>query len=400
VRFVGTVRSVVATTTLMLLAGAVAAAELGPASGTHGTLDGHRGTSASAIAALLAEGEGLLARLDTEHAQAAFERAAALAHEPEVEVSLVRTYLQAGQYRRALAFGAHAAGAHPEYVAATALYAWLLRIGGQEGFAQHRLDAAIALVPDDSVLLQARDELVKPWPVAHARLVQPPVRFAPYASDLPAAACTCASGTLLGDGMHAVVPSAALTSNPESHVSPIWVRNGLGNTVRASIEQRLHIGASDATILRLEQSLPRPPGLQTVTHAPFAGSPGYAVEYTATMNSTAPAWPLIRLGFFARSSALPGALAPLGIRSPAGPRGGPVFDNAGRVVGVALQDNHGEDRILPIALLPANHSAAFGRAVDAAPSPAMAMDEIYERSLLLTLQVITGSPGSTSPGLQ
>jgi hypothetical protein len=392
VTLVGTVRSVVATTTLLLLAGAVAAAGSGPESGTHVTLEGHGGTSAVAITALLVEGEALLARLDTEHAQAAFERAAALAHEPEVEVSLVRTYLQAGEYRRALAFGAHAAGAHPDYVAATALYAWLLHVGGQEDFARRRLDAATALVPHDPVLLQARDELVKPWPLAHARLVQAPVRFAPYASDLPAAACTCASGTLLGDGMHAVVPSVALTSNPEARVGPIWVRNGLGNTVRASIEQRLQIGASDATILRLEQSLPRPAGLQAVTQAPFAGSPGYAVEYTATTHSTAPAWPLIRLGFFARSSALPDVLAPLGIRSPTGPRGGPVFDNAGRVVGVALQDSHGEDRILPIALLPAIHAVAFDRAVDGVPSPAMAMDEIYERSLLLTLQVITGHP--------
>ena len=73
--------------------------------------------------ALLAEGEMHLAVGDVEEAQAAFDRAASLRHGADIEVSLVRTYMQAGEYRRALAFGAHAAGAHTDFPAATALYA-------------------------------------------------------------------------------------------------------------------------------------------------------------------------------------------------------------------------------------------------------------------------------------
>ncbi len=52
--------------------------------------------------------------------------------------------MQAGEYRRALSFGAHAAGAHRDFPAATALYAWLLYVGGQDAFAARRLDAALA----------------------------------------------------------------------------------------------------------------------------------------------------------------------------------------------------------------------------------------------------------------
>jgi hypothetical protein len=45
------------------------------------------------------------------------------------------------------------------------------------------------------------------------------------------------------------------------------------------------------------------------------------------------AWPVLRQGFFA---GVPGVAPsrPLGLAAPAGPRGGPVFDAAGRWVGV------------------------------------------------------------------
>lgn len=389
-RLIEAARRAVVVAALALIVVALPAAGTESSAGSQGPGHDHDTASAPALAASLAEGEAALRRLDIEQAQAAFDRAASMAHEPAVEVSLVRTYLQAGEYRRALAFAAHAAGAHPDYGRAAALYAWLLHAGGQDGFARSRLDAALSLVPGDPTLLQVRDELAKPWPVADSRLTQPPMRFAPYASDRSAAACVCASGTLLGDGMHALVPTQALASSPQSSPGQVWVRNGLGQTVSASIDQRLQIDGTDATILRLERSLPIPPALLAAARTPFAGSPGYAVEYAATANAAEPAWPIIRLGFFARAGNPDDTLPPLGIRSPEGPRGGPVFDNAGRIVGVALRDVHGQDRLLPVASLPASHAAAFGRPLDGAPSPAMAMDEIYERSLLVSLQVLVG----------
>ena len=65
-----------------------------------------------ALARVLAEGEQRLAAGDAAGAEAAFDRAAGAAHDHDVEISLVRAYMQAGDYRRALAFAAHAAGAH------------------------------------------------------------------------------------------------------------------------------------------------------------------------------------------------------------------------------------------------------------------------------------------------
>ena len=92
--------------------------------------------SQSDVARVLAEGEQRLTVGDAVGAEAALERAAAAAHEHEVELSVVRAYMQEGAYRRALAFVAHTAGAHGENRTATALYAWLLHAGGQQQVAR------------------------------------------------------------------------------------------------------------------------------------------------------------------------------------------------------------------------------------------------------------------------
>src|SRR5262245_62620692 len=68
---------------------------------------------------LLRTGEAALARGDSAKALEAFERAAAMLHAADAEMSLVRVYMQNGAYRRAAALAAHAAGAHREEPAAT-----------------------------------------------------------------------------------------------------------------------------------------------------------------------------------------------------------------------------------------------------------------------------------------
>ena len=52
-------------------------------------------------------------------------------HAADTEIALVRGHMQAGDYRRALAFGAHTAGAHLDVVGGSLLYVWLLHAGGQ-----------------------------------------------------------------------------------------------------------------------------------------------------------------------------------------------------------------------------------------------------------------------------
>jgi hypothetical protein len=335
------------------------------------------------VAHVLAEGERLLAAGDAAGAEAAFDRAAAAVHEHDVEVSLVRAYAQAGDYRRALAFAAHASGAHGEAPAASALYAWLLMAGGQRQVAQQLLARTVAASPRDPLLEHAAARLSNPLPVADGALLHAPARFAPYAFGAIAVGEVAASAALSADGRRALTPGYAV---PDEAV--LWVRNGVGRTVAATVERRLDVAGVELAVLALQSSLPAPSGLSAAARVPFAGSVGYATEFAA-LDTAEAQWPLITLGFFG-SNAGANQLPELGIALPRGPHGGPVFDAAARVAGVTVRSRAGDARLVPIELLPEDLRSSFGTPSLDRPSPRLPLDVIYERGLLLTLQLIVG----------
>ena len=342
-------------------------------------------------------GESRLAAGDTDAAQQAFDEAAFMVHSPDVEMALVRTWLQAGDYRRALSFAAHAAGAHRNLPAGAALYAWLLQIGGQGVYAQRLLADALALAPDDVALRATQAELTSPWPRPGPELLQAPLRAAPYATgaEVPAAARQAGTAMLVADGSMALVPAASVqgalaaagSAAQSSAPAAIWLRNGLGQTVAVSGMQP----ARDPRLLllRLAQPLPMPPDLTKSARPPFAGSPGYMVEHGADASPQA-LWPLLRQGFFGRTVGVAGQRL-LGLDVPPGPRGGPVFDALGDLAGVALATPGGPDQLVPADALSAELS--LPQAKPAAPGQQReraAVDAVYETALRLSLQVLVG----------
>jgi hypothetical protein len=346
--------------------------------------------------ALLDQAEQQLAAGEAAAAQATLDRAAQMLHAPDTETMLVRAYMQAGDYRRALAFGAHAAGAHRrEWPAGQALYVWLLQVGGQGVVARRLLDDALAQAPDDVALLAARAQLGSPWPRAEGVLLERPLTVAPYAVGVavPASARVVGTAVLSPTGDTALLPSASLPGSALGE-TPVWLRNGLGHTVAARIADR------DDTLglvqLRLLAALPMV-DVATAPRAPFGGSPGFMVEY-APSATAAPAWPLLRQGFFARVTDAPG-LRPLGLEAPAGPRGGPVFNAAGQLAGLAVPAVDGPDRLVPVATFVARFPAMATQAIAARPAegvgaaPARAdADVVYERALRQALQVLVAAP--------
>lgn len=326
---------------------------------------------------LLAQGEESLSSGDAAAAHDAFQRAALMAHAADTECSIVRAMMQAGHYRNALAFGAHTALAHRDYPGGAALYAWLLHAGGQSAFAAQRLDDARQLAPDDAALLLAREQLAGPWPRASGPLLARPMRIAPYGHGAqPVRAQTVGTAVLNSDGRSALVPLAAVGG-----ASEIWLRNGLGATVAARVEAR------DAAIgvarLALSAALPVAAELRSAPREPFAGSPATMIEYSAGADDL-PAWPLLRQGFLGRMAA--DGVRLLGLAAPAGPRGGPVFDAAGRWAGMALPADSGPDRFVQAAALQSLGSAAWPAATAAAT--AAPLDAVYETALRITLQVL------------
>ncbi|MDB5929442.1 MAG: hypothetical protein JWR60_1149 [Polaromonas sp.] len=175
-------------------------------------------------AGLLKKGEAALARLDVTGALDAFERAALILHAADTEIALVRGHMQAGDYRRALAFGAHTAGAHLDVIGGSLLYAWLLHAGGQPVLSQRLLDGAEARLPGNPMLQAVQAQLRSGAPRASGQLLALPTRLAPYgdARGLPDAARVSGTAVLLPGGTSALLPLRLL---PRS--GRLWLRNGL-----------------------------------------------------------------------------------------------------------------------------------------------------------------------------
>jgi hypothetical protein len=85
----------------------------------------------------------------------------------------------------------------------------------------------------------------------------------------------------------------------------------------------------------------------------------------------------------------------LGVTLPGqGLRGGPVYDVAGRLAGVA-QGGVG-DRLITIGALRAGFGGRFGTVTAAALATPIATDELYERAMKTTLQLLV-APAPARP---
>jgi len=321
---------------------------------------------------LLAEGEARLQAGDIDAARRALERAALTGHAADVELAQLRTMMQAGEYRQALAFAAHVAGAHLDASAGAVMYAWLLRLGGQDAVARQVLDAAVRRLPDDPTLARVPDW----WGGKDAA----PTWLAPYALGSSAAADARAVGSalLLPDGRHAV---AALPEG--SRTEPLWLRNGLGRTSEAELVRR--DAATGLALLRLVDPLDAPLVWARAPREAFAGTAAYAVGFVANDTGNA-AWPQLSIGFL--GAGVPGSDARwLGIDIPRGTAGAPVLDPAGRLVGISLPPgSDGRVRMLGVGRLEALTGPLPLPGADAAPR--LGLDEVYERAMRVVLQVL------------
>lgn len=345
--------------------------------------------------ALLRAAEAALARGEPGEAIAALDRAALMLHAADTEMGLVRAYVQQGEYRRALAFAAHTAGAHKDTPAAAALYAWLLAAGGQGAYAQRVLDEALARSPRDPVLDEVRRRLAASPVTAGGNLLQGAHRMAPHGvmpaghGATPANAKTVASGMLMADGQQALVPLAAVGERPL-----LWVRNGLGQTSPATVARRLP--GLGIAVLGLSAPLSLPEPLQPAPRDPFAGSPGFVVAHVAGADA-APAWPRLHAGFLGGPAPeLPGGRR-LGIAVPPSASGAPVFDAAGRWSGIVLASADAAPSMLGVQRLREVLGDLLERSATEPATPArVGTDLAYERSLRWALQVVA-APAVVQP---
>lgn len=337
----------------------------------------------AARAELLRDGEAALSRLEVDKAELLFDRAANMLHAADTEIGLVRTYMQAGAYRRALAFGAHTAGVHLDVIGGSALYAWLLQMGGQQALAERLLVDTLARQPKNDFMLAVAKQLHSSKPLADAALLAPPTRLAPYGDNagLPPQARVVGSAVLVSKGTQALVPLALLPASDK-----VWVRNGMGQLSKARIEQRQ--AALGIGVLTLSRPLPVTEELLSHSGPVFPGSAGYAVEYIAN-RSAAAAWPVLNIGFLGAPVDNGRQLA-LGIDLKDGSGGGPVFDAAGRLLGLAVPGKAKQPaRLVSTEDLHKVLGTPLAPPAPSGPAARAQLDQMYEASLRVALQLIS-----------
>lgn len=319
----------------------------------------------------LAEARAALSRGEADAAIPPLDAAAAMSHAADTEMLQLQAQLQRGAVREALAFAAHTAAAHRDEVEARALHLWLLALSGQPAYAA----AQLATAPlDDSIeaavaaALPALDQpaalgasLPGPWP---------------HGVDVPAGSRPIATGLLLDGGRLALVPASALRGG-----GALWLRNGLGRASRASpADTSAALADAGLALLHVAPALNAATPLQRAPRPAFAGSPAQRIA-ALRLASAAPAWPLLQAGFLGRVDR-EGRQA-LGLPRGATVGGGPVFDAAGRLIGLALPGRDGE-RLLPAAQL-----APLLALPVATEARARTPDEVYEAALPWVAQLLS-----------
>jgi hypothetical protein len=331
-------------------------------------IGGATSAAANPVDELQRDGEAALQRGESQQALDSFERAAMLRHGAPIEIGIVRSLMQMGAYRRALGFAGHTAFAHPESHDGASLYALLLRLGGQAPVAQRLVEAGLQRAPDDVSLARARAVLTAP--LADER-VQALTALTPSGDSVPPDASVIGNATLLPGGRQALVPLAQLPAD-----GALWVRNGLGRTVRA---ERHRVDAqAGVAVLRLADAVDAP---QRALRRPFPGTPAFVVAF-----DRASTWPQLHSGFLGNLTA-DTAGQWLGVDAGAHSAGAPVFDGSGRLLGMALPASD-DGRLRFIGLAAAAPLLPVLQPADASPSAARAIDELYERGLRSALQVI------------
>jgi hypothetical protein len=205
--------------------------------------------------------------------------------------------------------------------------------------------------------------------------------MAPYGplTALPAGARVAGSGVLFDNGKRVLVP---LTTLGLSH--RVWVRNGLGQLVLAHLEKKYpHLNVAAMTLHRV---LPVDAPLTVPAKDAFPGSVAFAVGYSPSPNAT-PQWPVLSTGILGEPSP-DGKGRALGIPLAKGPRGGPVFDNMGRFVGMAVASTAGSDQLVPASQLYSAVGESMGKISVAPDHDRMPIDYLYELALQNTVQII------------
>ena len=261
---------------------------------------------------------------DVEHARNRLDEAASNFHSEEIELTMIQTLMQAGEYRHALSAAAHTQAEHQDSFDTTLLYAWLLAAGGQ-------------MQPAKNLILSSLEKNQHPTLVAMLTQINggqlDSRSFKPKSIQLGPVTDTTltAEYKLLANGVfintrHVITSRASLAERKN-----FLIRNGAGRIFKGSIDETF----IDPYLARLtlENSAPIIDISQTVDKTPFPGVPIYTVGFT---NNGLPQWPQLSIDIL--GSPIEGDDNLYSLNSKNLDYGTGIYSLAGTLIGVVVSD--------------------------------------------------------------
>ncbi len=309
-----------------------------------------------------------------EEARGTLEQAAGNFHSVEIELGLIQTLMQAGEYRHALSAAAHTQAEHPDVIDTSLLYAWLLAIGGQKAPAMQLLQSGIEQYPENkelkTMLLQIKIQHLDSSLISTSADIQ----LRPFVSSTFAqpALRHLTNGVLINDS------TVITTFFDDAKTKRIRVRNGLGQTVDAQVEQVFP--KQNFAVLVLKGVIHRVQLPAIAAKTPFPGNFVYVIGYSRNHLDRSD-WPQLRVDVLG----IPNGVAPnypLHLQDITAGSG--VYDRSGQLVGVVIKEGAGTYAMSPVDGIPADNKAT----IKVAESNKKSMDEIFESTLSNTVQVL------------
>jgi len=304
---------------------------------------------------------------DIEHARNQLEEAASNFHSEEIEMTMVQTLMQAGEYRHALSAAAHTQAEHQDFSDATLFYAWLLAMGGQTQPAINLLSSSLEIHPNSE--LSALLAQINSGQFNSNAFTSKNIQLSPI-TDTKAINNNkfLASGIVVGTTV-AITSRISLEKNKR-----FFIRDGLGRVFKAHIDETF----TDIHLARLIIENPAPVlnSTEIVNKTPFPGTPIYSVGFT---HDAKPNWPELRIDILGSPIGGTEKMYSLNIQNI--DYGAGIYNLSGLLIGIVINDGSSLRKVQMLI------NDSIGNDVVKSAPPRIPADQVYEKALQTTVQI-------------
>jgi hypothetical protein len=307
---------------------------------------------------------------DILHASNTLDEAASNFHSEKLELAMVQTLMQAGEYRQAISRAAHVQAEHQNFSDATLFYAWLLVLGGQTQPAKKLLSATIKKhATSDLMALLAQ---VNKGQFNSSAFKPENIHLGPVKDIKSLINGKFLSSGIIIDAEHVLTSRASLAKNTH-----FLMYNGLGMIFKAHIDNTF----TDKYLARLilESPLSKPNSKGIVGKTPFPGTPIYTLSFPHSMN---PNWPLLNVDIL--GSPVNGRENLYSLNGQNLDYGAGIYNLSGSLIGVVVNDGTATRKVSVLV------NESIKNVIKRNYPPKVPADQIYEKALQTHVQLFEG----------